>query len=167
MLKWLFRKKPTVPGISILFLQREIDRFSTDRLNAAMQRAWRKPYDPQNFYAVSLDDEGAIIKAVGAYFPVLHFDHRITSKELDDLELPQWAIHNAHSSLEYGCPGGVPEGEVRNRMYAFLGLLCAELVSEKTRGILFTEERVLLQNTPALLRLLRSGQDLNPKSVVL
>jgi hypothetical protein len=165
MLHRLLKKKPIVSGISILLLQREIDRFSTDTLNAAMQRAWRKPYDPHTFYATSLDGEGAVIKAVGAYFSLLHFDHRLTSSDLGGTELPQWALHNAHTRVEYGCPGGVPESELRHRMYGFLGLLCAELVSDKTRGLFFSEERILLRNTPALLKLLRSGQDVNPNVI--
>jgi hypothetical protein len=168
MLNRFFKRKPSVSGLSILLLQREIDRFSTERLNTAMQRAWRKDHDSKNFYALSLlDGEGAVIKAVGAYFGILHFDHRISSKELGDVELLSWAVHNAYSKLEFKCPGGVPEGDVRNEMCGFLALLCAELVSVKTSALFFCEERVLLQNTPALVNLLRSGQNLNPTALAL
>ena len=166
MLDRFFKRKPAVSGVSILLLQREIDRFSDERLNAAMQRGWRRPYDPKTFYAVSLNGEGAVFKAVGAYFTMQHFEHRITSKQLGDQELPIWAIHNAHSVLEYKCPGGVPEGTMRDRMYAFLGLLCAELVSPKTTAVLFSEEHVLLRNTPSLVKLLRSGGDINPTNLM-
>jgi hypothetical protein len=162
----MFKRKPRVSGISILLLQQQIDRFSTEQLNAAMQRAWRKPHDPQNFYSVSLDGEGAVLKAVGVFFTMLHFEQRITSKALGSQALPPWAIHHAYSTLEYKCPGGIPEGNVRDRMYGFLGLLCAELVSAKTCALFFSEEHVLLRNTPPLVKLLRSGQDVNPNALV-
>jgi hypothetical protein len=66
-----------------------------------------------------------------------HFDRMLERKELGDVELPNWAEHSGYSSVEYKCPGGVPEGEVREQMYGFLGLLCAELISENCSGLFF------------------------------
>jgi hypothetical protein len=108
MLDWLFRKKkPPVSGISILLLQKRLERYSTERVNEAMQRAWRKEYDPETFFALSIfDGEGATVKALGAFFGILHFDRWLTSKELGDLQLPAWAVHAGYSSLEYACHGG-------------------------------------------------------------
>jgi len=164
----LFKKKtPKVSGIGIVFLQRPMDHFSTERLNEAMQKGWRKKYDEQKFYAVSIfDDEGAVIKFKNLYFTILHVDRWLDSKELGDHALPVWAIHGGHSRLEYKCPGGIPPGEVRWKMYGFMGLLCAKLLTPQTVGLFFTEERVLVQITPDLCNQLRSGRPLNPVTLL-
>jgi hypothetical protein len=164
MLGRLFsKKKLPVAGISILLLQQRLERFSTERLNAAMQRAWRQEYNPQTFFALSIfDGDGATIKVGKAYFTMMHFDHRLTSRELGELTLPDWAAHNAYSSLEYGCPGGVPIGDIRQHLYGFLALLCADLISDRTMGLFFTEEHVLLPTSPEICTMLRSGQNLDP-----
>jgi hypothetical protein len=60
-----FRKKspPEPTGISILLLQKRLERFSTERLNAAMQRGWHRDHDPQTFFALSIfDGDGALVK---------------------------------------------------------------------------------------------------------
>ena len=161
---WLFwKKKPPVSGISIFLLQKRLERYSTERLNEAMQRVWRKEYDPEKFFALSIfDGEGATVKALGAFFGIRHFDRWLNSKELGDLELPAWAVHAGYSSLEYACPGGIPQGELRHKVYALMGLLCAELLSSETVGILFPEERVLVPNTSEFQKRVRSGLPLDP-----
>jgi hypothetical protein len=47
-------------------------------------------------------------------------------------------------------------------IYGFLGLLCAELLSENVLGLLFTKEHVLVRNSTSLVQELRSGNSVNP-----
>ena len=161
--RFITKKKPAVSGICILLLQRPLERFTTERLNTAMQRGWRRQHDPQKFYALSIfDGEGATVKFEDLFFGILHVDRRLDPQELGDRELPEWAIHSAYSRFEYKCPGGVPEGEVRQKIYGFMGLLCAELITSQTVAIYFVEEHVLIQNNEVLSKKLRSGKPLNP-----
>jgi hypothetical protein len=128
-----------------------------------MERGWRREHDPVEFFATTLGDgEGAVIKFNGMFITMQHFDHRLDTSALGDQELPKWAIYGAHSSLTYACPGGIPVGETRDQFYCFLGLLCAELLSENVLGLLFTEERALIRNHPLLVQELRSGNSVNP-----
>jgi hypothetical protein len=157
------KNKPKVSGISILLLQRPLERFTTQRLNTAMQRGWRRQYDPQKFYALSiLDGEGATVKFEDAFLTILHVDRWLDPQELGDCELPEWAIHSGYSRFEYKCPSGVPEGELRQKMYGSMGLLCAELITSQTVAIYFIEEHVLVQSNEALSKKLRSGEPLSP-----
>lgn len=150
-------------GVSILLLQKNIERFTTEQLSLAMKHGWRRELAPVTFFATSLGDgEGAVIKFNGMFITMQHFDHRIDSSQLGEQTLPPWATHGAYSSITYACPGGIPVGETRDQFYAFLGLLCAELLSKNIAAILFTEEHVLIRNSAALLQELRSGNSLNP-----
>ncbi len=160
-------KKPPVSGISIILLHRPLERYSTERLNSAMERAWRQKYDEQEFFALSIfEGGGAVLKVAGTFISILHYDQWVGSKELGDMEIPEWALHTGHSIVEYKCPGGVPEGEVRQTMYGFMGLLCAELLTPQTVAILFADEHVLVQNAPEISKRLRSGQPLNPLALL-
>ena len=166
VLNRFFKKKPTVSKVSILLLQKKLERYGSERLNTAMQRAWWKPYDEKTFFALSIfDGNGAMIKAFGRFFSMVHSERWLSSKELGDHELPSWAVHTGYSSLEYGCPGGVPPGEERGMLYGLLGLLRAELITPQTVGLFFTEERVFLKNTAELQKQLRSGKSLDPTTM--
>jgi hypothetical protein len=164
VLKRLFRtNKPEPTGVSILLLQKRLKRFSTEELNSAIQRGWRRAYDPQEFFARSIfDGDGAVLKVGTFYVTMQHFDRRLEAKQLGDLELPNWAVHSGYSSVEYKCPTGVPEGEQRDFMYGFLALLCAELLTHNSSGVFFLEERVAVPNDSRSRDRLRSGQPLNP-----
>jgi hypothetical protein len=164
VLERLFRRNDPEPtGISILLLQKRLNRFSTEELNLAMQRGWRRAYDPEKFFASSIfDGDGAVLKVGTFYVTMRHFDRRLEAEQLGDLELPNWAVHSGYSSVEYKCPSGVPEGEQRDFMYGFLALLCAELLTENSSGIFFLEERVTIPNDSQFRERLRSGQPLNP-----
>jgi hypothetical protein len=171
MLERLFKRakperEPT--GVSILLLQKRLERFSTEQLNVAMQRGWRRNYDSQAFFASSIfDGDGAVLK-VGTFFVTMrHFDRRLEAKELGDLELPNWAVHSAYSSIEYKCPDGVPEGKLREQMYGFLALLCAELLTDNNSGIFFLEERVAISSDSSLRDKLRCGEPLNPHALAI
>jgi hypothetical protein len=167
VLKRLFQKKKTEPtGISILLLQKRLNRFSTEELNSAMKRGWRRDYDPQRFFASSIfDGDGAVLKVGTFYVTMQHFDRRLEAKQLGDLELPIWAVHSGYSSVEYKCRTGVPEGEQRDFMYGFLALLCAELLTENSSGVFFLEERVAIPNDSQFRDRLRSGRPLNPHTL--
>jgi hypothetical protein len=106
-----------------------------------------------------------VLKVGTFYVTMQHFDRRLERKELGDMELPNWAVHSAYSSVEYKCHGGVPEGDERDKMYGFLSLVCAELLSENSSGVFFPEERVAIPNCAGLRDRLRSGQTLNPRAL--
>ncbi len=163
-LKNLFRKPtPKVSGISILFLQKRLERFTSEQLSLAMQRGWRKPYHPTNFYGMStFDGEGGLLKYNAMFFPFQHFERRVDAASFGDSEIPQWAVHNAHTSFGYACPGGIPEGEIRDKMYCLLGLFCAELLGDNTQALLFLEDRVVVRYDAWLVNELRSGKMWNP-----
>jgi hypothetical protein len=128
-----------------------------------MKHGWRREHDPVTFFATSLDDgEGAVIKLNGMFITMQHFDHRMDTSVLLDQTLPIWAAHGGYSSITDACLGGIPVGETRDQFYGFLGLLCAELLSENVLGLLFTEEQVLVRNSTSLVQELRSGNSVNP-----
>jgi hypothetical protein len=167
VLRRLFTRTKTEPsGVGILLLQKRLNRFSTEQLNSAMQRGWRRNHDTNTFFASSIfDGDGAVLKVGTFYVTMQHFNRRLEAKELGDLELPNWAVHSAYSSVEYKCLEGVPEGEMRDKMYGFLALLCAELLNDNSSGIFFLEERVAIPNDSRLRDRLRSGQPLNPHAL--
>jgi hypothetical protein len=164
-LKRTLRKPPKtdVSGVTIIFLQKRLERFTTEQLLLAMRRGWRREHDPTTFFATSLGDgEGAVIKFNAMFITMQHFDHRLDSSVFGDQDLPVWAAHGAYSTVTYACPGGIPVGETRDQFYAFLGLLCAELLSDNIPALFFKEEQVLLRNSAALHQELRSGNSVNP-----
>jgi hypothetical protein len=158
-------QSPAVSGVTIVLLQRRIERFSTERLQTSMEHGWRREHDPVSFFATNLDGEGAVLKLGQMFITMLFSDRRVGNSELGSRELPVWADHRAHASLVYKCPGGIPEGEARDQVYGLLGLLIAELLDQNVRAILFMEEHVLLPNTPDLSLILRSGQPQNPTAL--
>jgi hypothetical protein len=167
-LKNLFRKStPEVSGISIFFLQKKLERFTDDRLSLAMQRGWRKEYDSTNFYGMStFDGEGGLLKYNAMFFPLQHFDRRVDTSYFGNREMPRWAVHNAYTSFGYKCPGGIPPGELRNKVHCLLGLFCAELLNDNTSALLFVEDNVLLRYDSSLVKLLRSTPKWNPAQLL-
>ena len=128
-------------GVTIMLLQRRIERFSTERLQTSMERGWRREHDPASFIATNLDGEGAVLKLGQMFITILFSDRRVGNSELGSRELPVWADHGGHAFLVYKCPGGRPEGEVRDQFYGLLGLLIAELLNQNVCAILFVEDR--------------------------
>jgi hypothetical protein len=60
-LKRLFKKRqPAATGITIILLQRRTEPFSTERLQVAMEKGWRRKHDPASFFATNLNNEGAV-----------------------------------------------------------------------------------------------------------
>jgi hypothetical protein len=129
MWKFVFRKRVPpnpaashVSGVSIIFLQKRLERFTTEQLSLAMKRGWRREHDPVEFFATTLGDgEGAVIKFNGMFITMQHFDHRLDTSALGDQELPKWALYGAHSSLTYACPGVFPSERLEISFIAFLG----------------------------------------------
>jgi hypothetical protein len=152
-----------VSGVSIVFLQKRYESFTTEQLSQAMKRGWRREHDPEKFFATSVDNgEGAVLKLNQMFITMRFFNRRLDTSEFGEQELPQWASHSAYCSVTYACPGGVPVGEIREQFYSLLGLLSAELIDKNVVGLLFTEERVLVRNQAALVQELRSGVSINP-----
>jgi hypothetical protein len=99
------------------------------------------------------------------FVTMLFSDRRVGMEELGATELPHWANHSGHVSLSYKCPGGVPAGVVRDKLYALLGLLTVELLDANVSGLLFVAEQILVPNTPEMAADLRSGHPQNPASL--
>jgi hypothetical protein len=152
-----------VSGVSIVFLQKRYESFTTVQLSQAMKRGWKREHDPGKFFATSVGDgEGAVLKLNQMFITMRFFNRRLDTSELGERELPEWAAHGAYCSVTYACRGGVPVREIRDQFYSLLGLLSAELIDENVVGLLFTEERVLIRNQSALVQELRSGVTINP-----
>jgi hypothetical protein len=163
--RWLslFRKTKPVSGLTIMLLQRRIERYSDERLNLAMQRAWQRSYNEKSFFAISMfDGDGAVIRAGRVFMMMQHHQRRIGDTELGEQELPDWAEHSAHSVLSCKCPGGFPERQQREFVYGVLGRLCAELMDANISGLLFLDEGVLVPNTALVLQRLRLTKDIDP-----
>ncbi|WP_433974113.1 hypothetical protein [Tunturiibacter lichenicola] len=166
-LKNLFRKPdPEVSGISVLFLQKKLERFSDEQLSLAMQRGWGKKYDSTNFYGMStFDGEGGLLKYNAMFFPFQHFERRVDAGEFGESEIPVWAEHNAYTSFGYRCPGGIPAGEVRDKMYWLIGRFCSELLGDNTQALLFVEDQIVLRYDSCLINEFRSVKKWNPEQL--
>lgn len=161
------RRQPQVAGVEVAILQKRLERYSTERLNAALSRALRREYDPKTFFALSIfDGDGAVIKIDRLIIGVLHYDRRIDGKSLGDRELPTWAYHSAHSVIEFKCPGGLPNGSERETVYGLLGLLCTELMDANVTGLVFINEQIIVPNNLSTLQGLRSYRPLNPRALL-
>jgi len=161
-----FKRTPEVTGVEIALLQNRLERYSTERLNEAMKRALKREHDPKTFFALSIfDGDGAMIKIDRLAIGIQHFDRRIDRRCLGEMELPIWAAHNAHSVIEYKCPGGLPDADGRHMVYGLLGLLCSELIDSNVNGLVFMNEQIVAPNSPSLLNLLRHAGPLNPKAL--
>ena len=163
----LFKRQPELAGVAVAILQKHLERYSTERLNAALSNALKRQYDPKTFFALSIwDGEGGVIKIDRLIIGVLHYDRRIDGECLGDTELPPWAGHSAHSILEFKCPGGLPGKSDREAVYGLLGLLCAELMDANVTGLVFINEHLIVPNRSSTLRGLRSYGSLNPRTLL-
>jgi hypothetical protein len=162
-----FRRQPELAGVTMAVLQKRLERYSTERLNEVMSRALKRKHDPKAFWALSIfDGDGAMIKIDRLSIGIQHFDRRIDSKCLGEGELPTWAAHNAHSVVEYKCPGGLPDIDTRQKVYGLLGLLCAELMDSNVTALVFVDEHVAVPNSLSTLQGLRTYAPLNPRSLM-
>ncbi len=165
MLKRLFPGKPRRrnTGVSLFLLQRKLDRFTDVQLDRAMQKAWKKEYDPVEFFSVAIPQEhGAMIHAFGAEISVRHFDYPLDWKRLGEGTLPFWASHEGYTDIEYRCPQGAPDDFRRLQMYRGLAMLTAELASDDTAAFFFPFEEVLLPNSEAVAKAFRTKGPLDP-----
>jgi hypothetical protein len=154
------RRKRT--SVTLILAQRKLDRFSDAQLDRAMQDAWHKDYDPQEFFSVAIPHEhGAVIHAFGTEISVNHFDYPLDWSRLGEGKLPFWAQHEAFSMLHYKWDDD-PEDATRYRLYRGLALLAAELASEDTAAFFFPVEQVLLPNSAAVSEAFRGKGALNP-----
>ena len=149
-------------GVSLFVLQRRLERFTDVRIDRAMQSAWKKDYDPAQFFSVAIPhNDGAIIHAFGAEIAIRHFDYAADWKRLGDGALPFWAEHSGFSVFEYRCEGE-PERPQRLQMYRGLSMLASELASEFTAAFFFPLEQVLLPNSEEVAKVFRSRGPLDP-----
>lgn len=165
MFKRLFFGKPRrrTTGVSLFLLQRRLDRFTDAQLDRAMQKAWKKEYDPKEFFSVAIPHEhGAIIHAFGAEISIRHFDYAADWKRLGEGKLPFWAEHEGFTVIEYLCPQGEPDDLRRLQMYRGLSMLTAELATEDTAAFFFPLEQVLLPNSEDVAKAFHARGPLDP-----
>lgn len=83
-----------------------MERFTTEELNTAMQAGWHRPYDSVTFYAIAIDDSGAVFKMNEAFYPLMYTDRGLDSSGIGEREIPTWADHSASIRLSAEFPGG-------------------------------------------------------------
>ncbi len=157
-------KRPESDGIEISLLQRSPERYSRERLQAAMQRAWKRKIDPQTFLAVTTQG-GALLKVDSAYITMLHTQDRLEADEYIAGSMPGWAGHNGTARIGYKAVGGIAPGAERENLYGFLGLFCAEVLDKNIAGIYFLDERVFVPNHPLVVERLRTGTPYHPAAL--
>ncbi len=157
------KRRRSPEGVRVLLLQRQVERFSAARIDRAMQHAWKKEYDPQQFFSVAIPhDAGAVLHAFGAEIAIRHSEYALDWKAVGhDEALPFWAAHAGFSTLDYRCEKA-PEDPTRLRMYRGLGMLAAELASEQTAGFFFPHEQVLLPHSEEVVDAFRDRGPLDP-----
>ncbi len=159
------RQKRRTFGVSLFLLQRHLERFSDARLDRAIEDAWHKEYDPEEFYSVAIPQEhGAVIHAFGAEIEVKHCAYPMGWTRVGDGELPFWAEHAAFTMLEYRCPKE-PEPAGRVKAYRGLAMLAAELAGDDTAGFFFPFEHLLLPNSLEVNEAFRRKGPLEPKAL--
>jgi hypothetical protein len=161
--RWGPRKSREHPAaVELVLLQRQLERFTNARLDRAIQDAWHRQYDPKQFFSVTHPHgKGATIHAFGAEIAVRHREYPAAWKRPGDGSLPFWAEHSTHTVLEYCCDGE-PDELQRHQMYRGLGMLAAELASERTAGFFFPIEGVLVPHSESVVQALRAKGPLNP-----
>lgn len=169
MFSKLFSRKPSSPepasGIRIYLLQDRLERFPTEKLNAAMQAAWHRSYDPVTFYATSVDDSGAVFKLNQAFYPLIYAERRLGTDELGTREIPSWANHNAFSRFSAEFPGGAPEDSLPG-IYWLLGSLVANLVPSSATALYFQEASIFVRITPRVLARMKHPEPYMPSNLV-
>jgi hypothetical protein len=156
------RKRRPTESARLILLQRQPERFTTARLDRAMQQAWNKDYDPKRFFSVAIPrDDGALLHAFGAEIAIRYGDYALDWSQLGHETLPYWAAHTSHAMLDYRC-GKTPDPATRRQMYRGLAMLAAELASEQTVGFCFPFEQVLLPHSVEVLEAFRGRGPLDP-----
>ncbi len=139
------KPEPTLKsGLNVCLLQGKLERYTTDRLNTAMQAAWSRPHEPSTFFGMSLDDEHGLVKFNDFYIPVYFHDRRLDNGELRGLPLPSWASHNAFCKISFSPGDGLPTTEDRHQFTAFISLLCLELSNPDTTSFFYLEDEVFI-----------------------
>jgi hypothetical protein len=139
----IFRGKKelaALPGLNVCILQRKLERFSSDRLNAAIQAAWHRPYNADSFFGMNLDDEHGLIKAMGMFIPVYYEDRRLDDRDVNGLTIPTWADHTAFCKISFVTGDGLRTSEDRHKFAGAVALLCLELSNEATTSFFFMED---------------------------
>jgi len=156
---------PPRPGLTLCLLQRRLERYTTERLNAAMQAAWGREYDRSTFFGMNLDDENGLIKVDELYIPIYYHERRLDSEELGSYSPPGWADHSAFSRIHF-VPGGegLPTAEERHRFCGYVGLLAVELANDATTSYFFQEDGVFLRRDRMTRALLAADASFNPHS---
>ncbi|HEX5284249.1 MAG TPA: hypothetical protein VFW30_09025 [Bryocella sp.] len=154
-----------VTGIRVYVLQNQVVRFANQDLNAAMQAAWHRSFDPVTFYATAIDDCGAIFKMNEAFYPLLYADRRLGTEELGNLEIPLWADHGAFTCLSAEFPGGIPDDALPG-FYWLLGSLLTQLIRPSTKALYFREAGLFVPSTSGVLTRMKEPTPYLPSELV-
>jgi hypothetical protein len=163
-----FRKKeeePALPGLNVCILQRKLERYSSDRINAAMQAAWHRPYDSSSFFGMSLDDEHGLIKAMGMFIPVYYRDRRLDDSDLKGLAIPTWADHAAFCQISFVTGDGLTTLEERHKFTGVVALLCLELSNDATTTFFFTEDAAFIPKDRLTKQVIFECESFDPRRI--
>ena len=138
------KEMAALPGLNVCILQHKLERYSSDRLNSAIQAAWYRPYDSSSFFGMSLDDEHGLIKAMGMFIPVYYRDRRLDDSDLKGLAIPTWADHSAFCQISFVTGDGLTTLEDRHKFTGVVALLCLELSNDATTSFFFEEDAAFI-----------------------
>ena len=147
-----------------MLLQSRLERFTTERLNTAMQKGWGKPIVDGSFFATDLGGESAILKMNSTFYTITHNERRLGFDELGERNIPEWAMHGGFSALRAAFPGGIPDDSLP-LFYGFLGLILAQLISADTVGLFFLEASTFVPNSEDLRTRLQSAENFTPSQL--
>ena len=154
-----------LPGLNVCILQDKLERYSADRLNAAIQAAWHQSYNESNFFGMNMDDEHGLIKAMGMFIPVYYRDRRLDNRELHGMAIPAWANHSSFCQISFVTGDGLTTTPDRHKFTGVVALLCLELVNEVTTSFFFVEDAAFIAKDRLTKNAIFEREPFDPKSI--
>jgi hypothetical protein len=154
-----------LPGLNVCILQRKLERFSSNRLNSAIQAAWHHPHNASSFFGMNLDDEHGLIKAMGMFIPVYYWDRRLDDSDLNGLTIPTWADHTAFCKISFVTGDGLTTTEDRHKFTGVLALLCLELSNDATTSFFFMEDAAFIAKDRLTKQVIFERESFDPRRI--
>ena len=159
-------EKSPKPGLNICILQTKLERYSTDRLNAAIQAAWHRPYDESGFFGTNLNGDHGLIKAMGMFIPVYYEDRRLDNRELKGLTIPTWINHTSFCRVSWVTGGeGLTTIDARHKFTGVVSLLCLELANNDTTSFFYIEDKAFVARDRLTKQVIFEHDPFDPRSV--
>ena len=153
-------------GLNICILQGKLERYSSDRLNAAMQAAWHRPYEPAKFFGTNLDNEHGLVKFNDFYIPVYFHDRALNNEELNGLSIPSWVDHTSFSKISFAPGGeGLPTAEDRHQFTGLIALLALELANDTTTAFFFVEDQAFIKRDSLTRQVILQAKSFDPNAL--